>query len=266
MTVAARNTFAKSTLGVLGIRGYFRPGTRTTADAAAAATTLEVESAALFAVGDDVTVGTGASQENVSISAISGTTLTISALANAQPAGSMVRELGWVDLGIVKNWEPQDETEELEIEGARAGLTEVYEVLAISASLGYTFDSENPNDDDILALWNGSIMKADPGATGASSPISFDSTSGEMMWVRQNAQSAKPSQLLYHPSATIRRDGQSGTPGEEQAGLSFTSTVTADENFVIPAAVDADQATARYGYLYRVPTSDLSTAESTVSA
>lgn len=199
MPVTTVNTFGNTTLGVLGIRGYFRPTT-----------------------------------------------------------GS-----GWVDLGIIKNWEPQDETEELEIEGARAGLTEVYEVLAISASLGYTFDSENPNDAEILALWNGSAMAA--GVDGDVAPIAFDSTSGELLWVRQNAQSSKPSQILYHPSATIRRDGQSGTPGGEQAGLSFTSTVTADETFVIPVGVDAATPAARYGYFYVVPTADLDSTLTTVS-
>ncbi len=266
MSVTTRNTFGKSTLGVLGIRGFFRPGARTTAAADASDTTLTVDNPGMFATTDSVTVGTGADQETVTISNIVGNVLTVSALAKAQPAGSMVRKAGWVDLGIIKNWEPTDETEELEIQGARSGLLETYEVLAISASLGYTFDSENPNDDDILALWNGTRMSADPGATGASSPIAFDSTNGELMWVRQNAQSSKPSQILYHPSATIRRDGQSGTPGEEQSGLSFTATVTSDEAYKVPATVNAATPTARYGYLYRVPTASLSAAETAVSA
>ena len=200
MAVTTVNTFGTSTLGVLGIRGYFRPE----------------------------------------------------------------GETDWVDLGIIKNWEPQDETEELEIEGARSGLTEVYEVLAISASLGYTFDSENANDEDILALWNGGAMAT--GVDGSVAAISFEGTSGELMWVRENAQSTKPSQILYHPSATIRRDGQAGTPGEEQAGLSFTSTVTADEDYTIPVGIDATEPTASYGYMYIVASGDLDAATTAVSA
>lgn len=204
MGVTTVNTFGNSSLGVLGIRGYFRP--------------------------------TGAAEDK------------------------------WVDLGIIENWEPTDEIEELEIQGARTGLTVTHETLAISASLSYGFDSNNPNDKDILALWNGGAMTADPGTTGHSAPISFDGTSGELLWVRENAQSAKPSQILYHPAATIRRTGQAGTPGEEAAGLSFTATVTADEQYTIPAEVDAGETSAPYGYLYVVPTASLDTALTTVSA
>lgn len=202
MPVETVNTFGTSTLGVLGIRGYFRP----------------------------------------------------------------VGSYDWVDLGIVKNWEPQDETEELEIDGARAGLREVFEVIPISASLGYTFDSENPNDEHILALWNGAAMDAAVAASSFASPISFNATEGELLWVRQNSAPLKPSQLIYHPKAAIRRDGQTGTPGEEASGLSFTVTVTADENFTIPAGVLASEPAARYGYFYRVPTAGLSDAETLVSA
>lgn len=266
MSVTTRNTFGKDTLGVLGIRGYFRPGTHTTAAAQASDTTLVVSDGSIFGGTDTITVGSGTTQESVTISSITGNTLTVGALSNAHAAGEMVRLASWVDLGIIKNWEPTDETEELEIQGARSGLLETYEVLAISASLGYTFDSENPNDDDILALWNGGEMTDDSGGTGASAPFSFNSTSGELMWVRQNAQSSKPSLILYHPSATIRRDGQSGTPGEEQSGLSFTATVTSDENFKVPSGVNSATPTATYGYLYRVPTASLSTATGTVSA
>lgn len=171
-------------------------------------------------------------------------------------------ESAWVDLGIVKNWEPQDETEELEFTGARNGLSEVFEVIAISASLRYTFDSENPNDRDILELWNGGAMTA--GGDGHSAPISFSSTNGELLFVRQNAQPTKPSQLIYHPAASIRRDGQTGTPGEEVSGLSFTATVTAAEDFVIPAGISAGTPAARYGFLYVVPTADLSAAETDI--
>lgn len=202
MGVTTKNTFGNSTLGVLGIRGYFRP--------------------------------TG--------------------------------ETDWVDLGIVENWEPTDETENLDIEGARTGLTVVHESLPISASLSYAFDSKNPNDPEILALWNGAAMAADPGTTGHSAPISFQGTNGELLWVRENAQSAKPSQILYHPSATIRRAGQAGTPGEEAAALSFEAVVTADEGYTIPSGVDAAEPSAPYGYLYVVATAQLDTALTTVSA
>lgn len=201
MAVTTVNTFGTSTLGVLGIRGYFR-------------------------------------KEG---------------------------EYDWIDLGIVKNWEPQDETEELEIDGARTGLRVVHEVIPVSASLAYSFDSENPNDEHILGLWQGGDMTTD-GSSGLSAPISFEATSGELMWVRQNSASGKPSVLIYHPSASIRRDGQTGTPGEEAAGLSFQATVTADETYTIPVGVDPGEPSAPYGYLYRVPTSGLDAAETTVSA
>jgi len=199
MAVTTVNTFGTSTLGVLGIRGYFRP-----------------------------------------------------------TAGA-----GWVDLGSIKNWEPSDEIEELEISGARSGLTVVYETLPISAALSYGFDSENPNDTDILELWNGGAFAA--GVDGDVSPISFQNTEGELMWVRENAQSTKPSQILFHPKANIRRDGQGGTPGEEASGLTFTVSVLADESYVIPAAVDAATPAAEYGYLYVVPTASLDAATTAAS-
>lgn len=195
------NTFGQPTLGVLGIRGYFRP------------------------VGDSL----------------------------------------WVDLGIVDSWEQSDEIEELEIDGARSGLREVYEVIPISASLGYTFNSKNPNDPDILAL-HGGVDFASDGNGGLSAPISFGGTNGELLWVRQNAQASKPSQIIYHPGATIRRDGTAGTPGEEAAMLSFSVTVTAVEGFEVPAAVNAATPAARYGYMYNVATEDLDTALGVVGA
>src|SRR5690606_6839277 len=114
-----------------------------------------------------------------------------------------VGETSWVDLGIINNWEPTDEIEELEITGARTGLTVVHEVLPISASIGYSFDSGNPNDDDIAALWSGSAGLADVAATGSVSPVAFGGTSGELLWVRENAQKTKPSQIVYHPSASV---------------------------------------------------------------
>jgi hypothetical protein len=195
------NTFGQSTLGVLGIRGYFR---------------------------------------------VAGT-------------------YDWIDLGIVKNWEPQDEIEELEIDGARAGLREVFEVLPIAASLRYSFDSENPNDEDILALWQGGTFTSD-GGTGLSAPITFGGNTGELLWVRQNAQATKPSQILYHPSASVRRDGQTGTPGEEAAGLSFQAVVTADEEYTIPIGIDPNESDARYGFLYVVDTDDIGTALDLIDA
>ena len=265
MAFTTRNTFGKDTLGVLGVRGYFRPGTTLTAAASSGGTEITVANPALFTDTDTIIVGSGADQESVTISAISGSDLTVGALSNNQAQGALVRLAGWVDMGILADWEPQDETEELEIQGARSGLTETYETLAISASLAYGFTSNNPNDEEILALWNGGAMTADPGATGASAPLTFDSTSGELLFVRQNAQSSKPSQILYHPSSSIRRDGQAGTPGEEESGLTFTSTVTALEGFTIPAAIDAAGPAARYGFLYKVPTSGLDTAIATVS-
>ena len=176
-------------------------------------------------------------------------------------------ESTWIDLGIIKNWEPTDETETLDIDGARSGLTQIYESLPISASLGYTFDSENPNDQHILELWNVAAMAAAVGADmGHVSPLSFQSTTVEMLWVRENAQATKPSQILYHPSASIRRAGQSGTPGEEASGLSFEVTVTADETYTIPAGINAGEPVAQYGYLWVVPTAKLDDATTLASA
>lgn len=202
MGVITKNTFGNSTLGVLGIRGYFR---------------AEGESE-------------------------------------------------WVDLGIIDNWEPTDEIEELEITGARTGLTVVHEVLPISASLGYTFDSKNPNDDDIAALWSGAAAAADVATTGSVTAITFGGISGELLWVRENAQAAKPSQIVYHPSASIRRSGQAGTPGEEATALSFEATVTSDETYTVPAGIVAEEPAAPYGYFYKVPTAGLDTALTAVSA
>src|SRR6056297_3211695 len=118
MAFATRNTFGKSTLGVLGVRGYFRPTTTLSAAASATDTSITVEDATLFTDTDTIVVGSGADQESVTISAISGSTLTIGALSNDQAQGALVRLPAWVDFGIMADWEPQDETEELEIQGA----------------------------------------------------------------------------------------------------------------------------------------------------
>lgn len=200
MPFATSNTFGNTSLGVLGIRGYFRK--------------------------------TG--------------------------------EATWVDLGIVANWERSDEIEELEIQGARTGLTVVHEVIPISASIGYTFDSNNPNDHAILALHGGSSMVA--AADGHTAPVGFQATNGELLWVRENAQKTKPSQLIYHPSASIRGDGAAGTPGEEAAGLSFSVSVTASEGYTVPVELDAGERPAPYGYQYLVDTEDLADALDDVDA
>lgn len=199
MAFTTKNTFGNSTLGVLGIRGYFLPSG-----------------------------GTAATD--------------------------------WIDLGVINSWEPSDDTETLEITGARSGLTVVHEALPISASLSYAFDSGNPNDQSILALWNGSAMTADVATEGHAAPFSFDATNGKLVWVRQNAQASKPHQLLVHPGASIRRSGIAGTPGEEAAALSFEVTVTADETYKIPAAVLATNPDAPYGYLHVVSTAGLTEA------
>jgi hypothetical protein len=179
----------------------------------------------------------------------------------ARPVGQDL----WVDLGIVDSWEQSDEIEELEIDGARSGLREVYEVIPISASLGYTFNSKNANDEHILALHNGAAMTTD-GDGGFSAPITFGGTNCELIWVRENAQPAKPSTIIYHPAATIRRDGTAGTPGEEAAMLSFSVTVTSVEGFTVPAAVNPATPAARYGYQHVVPTEDLDTWLGVISA
>lgn len=199
MAFNASNTFGNDSLGVLGIRGYFRP----------------------------------------------------------------VGESDWVDLGIVANWERTDEVEELEIQGARTGLTVTHEVIPISATLGYTFDSNNPNDHAILGLHGGAELEA--GGDGFSAPIGFQATTGELLWVRENAQKNKPSMILYHPSASIRGDGTAGTPGEEAAGLSFSATVTAAETFKIPASIEAGEPDAPYGYQYLFDTDDMGNALDDVS-
>lgn len=265
MGITTRNTFGPGTLGILGIRGYFRPGSIATAALTATDTTIPVEDVSSFSPSGTVRVGSGSNAEDVTISAVGANSITVSALANSHAAGVLVRHTEWTDAGILKDWSPDEDLEEFEFEGARTGLVVVHDKLTIRAELNYTFRSTNVLDTDVQNLHAGAFGAAAVGS-GTVVEVSFNTTRGELLFVRENAQSGKDSKILYHPRATIKRDGESGTPGEEEASLDFSATVLADENFVIPDTVDAAEPGAQYGYVWTFPTADLDTNDAAASA
>jgi hypothetical protein len=197
LPVTTVNTFANTTMAILGIRGYFHNGT------------------------------------------------------------------GWIDLGVLENFSIDENIEDFNFQGARTGLTVTYETISISAEITYTFDSLNPLDEDILALWTGSTVTADTGGDGFSSAQTFESTTGRLLLVYENAQESKASMLVHHSSVSIKRNGQVGTPGEEARGLSFQARVLADESGAIPAG--AGGGTAEYGYIWIMPSDELDAALTTAS-
>ena len=194
MPVGTVNTFANTTMAILGIRGYFLPAGDTAAS-------------------------------------------------------------DWIDLGVLENFSIDENIEDFDFRGARTGLAVTYETITISAEITYTFDSMNPLDEDILSLWTGSAVTADVATTGFSSAQTFESTTGRLLLVYENAQESKMSMLVHHSSASIKRAGQVGTPGEDAAGLSFQATVLADESGTIPAAAGGGD--AEYGYIWVFPSDEL---------
>lgn len=172
---------------------------------------------------------------------------------------------GWIDLGLADDgWEITTESEQLDIQGARTGRQLTYESLPISFSVGYTFNSRNATDPYIKGLHVGATLLTD-GDEGYSAPISNNPVNGELMWVRESAWAEKDAELYYHPRATLQGDGVSGTPGAEAAALNFTVTVLADDDFDIPAEINAAEPAAPYGFVYLVPMEDLDAAETAVS-
>jgi hypothetical protein len=176
---------------------------------------------------------------------------------------------GWIDLGVLKDFDPGEEIEEFNFEGARNGLTEIYDTVVISAELNYTFRSENPLDRNLLGLWMGGTPVDDPatgGLDGFSIVQSFNTSTGDLLFVFPNAQAGKMSVLIFHPLASLKRDGQGGTPGEDARSINFSVTVLADEAYTVPAGVNGATPVARYGYMYVVPSANLDAAETLVSA
>lgn len=267
MAVSTKNTFGSGTLGILGIRGYFREGSVLVTGISASATSITLEDATFVENGQSLRLGSGSNGETVTVTgAPVGNTVSISATTNAHSAGILVRDLNWIDLGILKDWSPDEDIEEFEFEGARSGLVQVFDKLTIRAELNYTFRSTNVTDNDVQDLHAGAVGATDVAANGYVVEVSFNTTRGELLFVRENAQASKDSKLIYHPRATIKRDGESGTPGEEEASLDFTATVLADENFTIPDTIDAGSPAADYGFVWTVPTANLDARETTASA
>lgn len=168
-------------------------------------------------------------------------------------------ESAFIDLGIVENFAVGDEVENLDVESARDGLRTIAKRIAISATREFTFDSMNQVDPAILALHVGGDVTTD-GAGGESAAIGFAGTQGEMLFLRKNAEPSLKSQILYVPAVTIQGAGETGEPGSEAAGLSFTAVVTAAEGYTVPSVINASEPPALYGYVYNFPTSALETA------
>lgn len=198
------------------------------------------------------------------INTFSANTLSVlGARAYFRPEG----ETDWVDLGIIKDLSPDEEQEVFNFEGARSGLQQIYDTVIISSELSYTFNSDNALDETILALHAGA--DAEDAAVGDDSFTivqSFTTANGEFMIVYPNAQANKPSMIVYHPSVSLRRDGQSGEAGTEQRQLGFTAAVTADEEYQVPETVNASEPAAPFGYMWVGPTADLDAAETAISA
>ena len=173
---------------------------------------------------------------------------------------------GWIDLGVIKDLTPDEENEEFRFEGARNGISETYGVIPLSFAIAYTLNSENPMDPDIRALHEGSAGAADPGGDGTSFVKSSQPTEGKMLIVHENAEESKPSEIVYHPLVSVRRNGRSGTPGEEASALGFAVEVLADEEYTVPVGVNAAGPSAPYGYTWIMPTDQLDAALTTASA
>lgn len=259
------NPILASDVNVLGLIIYFRPRATLAADADASDTTIVVDAAGVFRVGDVLALTDKTNDEEVTVSAISGNTLTVTALTNSYETGDMVFLADWLDLGHVQNPARTVDQQEQDIQSARTGKLLTVKKLTTSLSKGLTFESMSTTDISILSLHRGRPAGTAVLNTGTFIPDDVTPVMGELLIVQHNAETGGPIRLEYRPSAQIRGVDESGGDGTNPALLNFEVTFLQDETYVIPATLASDTPSAPLGFAGVTIQANLSTVLDAIS-
>jgi hypothetical protein len=174
-----------------------------------------------------------------------------------RPAG----EDNWHDFGHVQTPTREQELTELEIKSARLGRLATIKKLTTEVTLEYTFQSMSVLDQATVGLHSGGEYGDGLIGTDAFFAVEeFLGTEGEMLLVQPNAETGGVAKLAYYPNVLIKGDGEESGDGESASTLTFRATVLPDEAYSIPAAIDASEPEAPYGFRYFVPASSLTAA------
>lgn len=253
--------------GVLGFRCYGRARVTVTVAANATDTTLNVSSAKLFEVGDDIQVGVYGTVETRTISAIAGNVLTIDALTGAHAVGAVVHGL-YHDFGYVGDFDRENTLEELEMRAARNGKLVTFKKLNTSQSIDMSFSTQSVFDRFNVALHTGGFV-GDGVIGGAEAFISIEEFTGQeiaYLIVQESSEDLHKAFVGYFPRATIQGSDEEGADGESESKLVYDVTILEDENYVVPASVSVDTPTAPFGFRYAIPEADLTTLLDAITA
>lgn len=265
MAFGTVNTVSASDVNVLGLIIYFRVRTRLAEAAGVSDTTITVENAAMFRAGDTLTLSDGTTTEDVTISAIAGNVLTVTALTGDYTAGDHVHLADWYDLGHVQNPARTVDQQEQDIQSARTGKLLTIKKLTTSLSKGLTFESMSTTDPVVLSLHRGRSPGAQVPNTGLFVPDDVTPVTGELLIVQHNAETGGPIRLEYRPAAQIRGVDESGGDGTNPALLNFEATFLQAEDYVIPSTLASDTPSAPLGFAGVTTQANLETVMDAIS-
>lgn len=254
-------------VNVLGLRALARARTSLTAAVEASDTSLVVNDARMFRVGDAVIVGSGDDEETVTVAAVDleTNTLSVSAVSAGHDVGTRV-VAPWHDFGHVRNPAREQELTELDIQSARNGRLATVKKITTAQTLEFTFESISVFDRDTIAWHTGGAV-AD-GVIGSGAVMAVEEFTGaecEFLFVQENAETNGKVKLAYYPKAQVKGDGEESGDGESEAALNFRVTVLEDEEYTVPATLDANENAAPYGFRYIVPAANRDAALDAIS-
>jgi hypothetical protein len=172
----------------------------------------------------------------------------------------------WHDFGHVRSPAREQDLTELEIKSARLGRLATIKKLTTEVTLEYTFESISVLDQATVALHSGGA--AGDGLIGTAAFFAveeFLGTEGQLLLVQPNAETGEMAKLAFYPNVLLKGDGEASGDGETESTLTFRATVLPDEAYTIPAAIDATEPDAPYGFRYFVEADDLDDALDAIS-
>ena len=262
MAISYRNATTADDAAVHGLRLAFRPVTTVATAASATDTSLVVSSAVWLPSAGDIYVGDNTANEQRTVSAITGNTLTIDALVGAAGVGVKVRPVNWFDMGYTQSPDLATDSDQVELSTARTGKSVVFKTISTSTSRTLTFETLSSVDDDVIALHNGSpSIDAAVGTGNKVYKIGTNGIVGELAIISYNANSTEKGFLQYFPSVTLTGDGFGDAfDGESATVLQFTTSIGQDADYTIPASIDSAGNTASEGFLFKGVQADIVTA------
>lgn len=164
----------------------------------------------------------------------------------------------WIDFGHVRSPSREQDLTELDIQSARLGRLATIKKLTTAQTLEYTFEAMTVFDESVVGLHSGGAAgEGDANVGDVYAVEDFVGTTGELLFVQENAESANMVKIAYYPAAQIKGDGEESGDGESVAVLKFRATVLQDEDYTVPAGLAAGEPSAPYGFRYFTPAANI---------